>query len=78
MCVGPNIWGLLCRDCQGFCEKYEPSEARSGDFSQNRAAAPTLTRPEKHSGTFAQGKGDFRFCEVPFYGMEIYSFDKVK
>jgi hypothetical protein len=55
----------LCRDCQGFCEKYEPSAARSGDFLQNRAAAPTLTRPKKHSGIFAQRKGDFPVLRNP-------------
>jgi len=29
----------LCQDCQGFWGKYEPSEARSGDFPKNGEAA---------------------------------------
>jgi hypothetical protein len=42
---------IPCLSVQGFCEKYKPSEARSGDFSQNRRL--DLARNNKQGITFA-------------------------
>jgi len=38
---------------QGFCGKYKPSAARSGDFPQNRFSGLDLAAGVKHVDTFA-------------------------
>jgi hypothetical protein len=51
-----------CRDCQGFRKKYYP---KGGDFFTEPRSGSTLTIPERHSGIFAQRKGDFPVLRNP-------------
>jgi hypothetical protein len=48
-----------------FLRKIRAERSEVWRFSAKPRSGPTLTGPERHSGIFAQRKGDFRFREVP-------------